>query len=201
METVDGARLGSFADYAKHRGVSKAAVSKTVKKSWFTSAVGTLTNGKKGIVDFALADRLWTQHADQTRASIETKERLSRIAVATPPAAGDTATPDPVVDEPPGLAPEMSLADATRTDKYWSAMRKKQEFEREAGLLVSVSERDADEATRITYAKTRLLGIPSKLKATAPNIEHGIVVMVDALIREALEDLASAGDKAHVEAA
>lgn len=201
MEQVDGPRSGSFADYAKHRGVSKNAVSKMKKKAWFAPAVGVRPNGKECIADFALADRLWNGHADQTRASIETKERLSRIASVSPPRDPDAAALDHDGEVAPVLSPMMSLADATRSDKYWAAKLKEQEFEREAGLLVSAASRDADEATRIAHAKTRLLGIPSKLKAALPHLAHGDVAMIDALIREALEELANDGDKARVEAA
>lgn len=195
MDTVNTIVSGSYTDYAKHRGVSKAAVSKMKKKPWFAPAIGR-RDGKEYITDFALADRLWTHHVDPTRASNEEKERLSRIAhVTAPPADGDST------DAPPVLSLEMSLADAVKADKYWSAMKKRQEFERTAGVLVNAEHRDLEEATRVTFAKTRLLGIPTKLKARLPHLAHGDIAVIDALIREALEELADESKKAHGEAA
>lgn len=204
MNTVNGVVSGSFAEYAKHRGVSKAAVSKTRKKEWFAPAVA-VRDGREYIADFALADRLWEHHSDPTRASNETKERMSRIAKSAPPSDDPPPSEDAGEGEAGGEAPElspgMSYTDAAKADKYWSAMKKKQEFELTAGILVNAEERDVDETTRIMFAKTRLLGIPSKLKATAPHLAHGDIAIVDALIREALEELAHEGNKARGEAA
>lgn len=204
MDAVNGKVSGSFAEYAKHRGVSKAAVSKTRKKPWFAPAVA-VRDGKEYIADFAMADRLWEHHSDPTRASSEAKDRLSRIARSAPPS--DDPRPSgqgpegEAEDDAPTLSPAMSMADAARADKYWSAMRRKQEFEVAAGLLVNAAERDADEVTRVTFAKTKLLGIPSKAKSALPHLAHGDIAVIDGLIRDALIELADEGKRARGEAA
>lgn len=205
MDSGQPARSGTFAEYARHRGVSKNAVSKMRKKDWFRQVVD-VRSGKEFIADFELADRLWAQHADQTRASIDMKERLSRIERASPPAAGDRdddqAEPGAGEDAvQPDLSLTMSLADATKADKYWSAMRKKQDFEIAAATLVDAAERDSDETTRIVFCRTKLLSIPSKIKAALPHLTHGDLAAIDGLIREALEDLRQAGRAARGEAA
>lgn len=61
---------------------------------------------------------------------------------------------------------------------------------RRRGELVEVAGVEAGWAKLITEAKTKLLGIPSKLGLRAPHLARADIVLVDDLIREALEALA-----------
>jgi hypothetical protein len=192
MDAVNGKVSGSFAEYAKHRGVSKAAVSKTRKKEWFAPAVA-VRDGKEYIADFALADRLWEHHADPTRASAEAKERMSRIVRSSPPSDEPPAAEDAGEAGEGGEAPELSLAmsytDAAKADKYWSAMKKKQDFELTAKLLVSAKDAGDAAVALVVLSRTKMLGIPSKLKALIPELSHGQLATIDRLIRESMQEL------------
>jgi phage terminase Nu1 subunit (DNA packaging protein) len=192
---ADTVNKGSFSDYAKHRGVSRVAVSKALKKGWLDAGLGT-RDGKRFVEDFAAADRSWDAQSDKTRASI--KEKARPDASAAPPA----VSVEPAVEEqPPVLSPAMSLTDATKADKYWSAMRKKQEFEKASGELVNAAERDLAETTRIMFAKTKILGIPSKVRASLPHLTHADIARLDGMLREALEELGTPSPPANGAAA
>jgi hypothetical protein len=187
---VDTPGSGSFADYAKHRGVSRNAVSKALKKGWLAEALGD-RGGRPFVRDFAAADRSWDAHSDKTRASIREKERPDSSAAL--PDADRTRGPEVHVvepeEQPPVLSPAMSLTDATKADKYWSAMRKKQEFEKASGELVHAADRDLAETTRIAFAKTKILAVPSRIKAGLPHLSHSDIATIAGLLREALEEL------------
>lgn len=62
------------------------------------------------------------------------------------------------------------------------------------GELIEVERARADMIDKFTIAKMRVLSVPSRLAQQLPHLATEIVPVVDALLREALEELAARGD-------
>jgi hypothetical protein len=128
--------------YAKHRGCSKNAVSKAIKRGRLKLSVVHDAAGQPKIADAALADREWTQNTDLSRAPGDVKERAARpaqpsssIEVSSPAERQATSTPpqpaqQPLRDDPdtPGQPPPLDpeerwkLNDASAEEKKYKAL-------------------------------------------------------------------------------
>ena len=192
-EAVTGASGLSLRAYARHRGVSVEAVRRAIKSGRLSASIGADSKGKPVVLDPAVADQEWSNNTDLGKAPGYVKERESaRVTEGVTPTrdARDTRDSDVLEGEAPELSPEMTMADAARAEKYWTAMRKRLEYQARAQELVPAKE-ISDRLTGIfTRCRTKLLGIPSKAKTAFPQLTHQDIAALDRLIREALEDLA-----------
>jgi phage terminase Nu1 subunit (DNA packaging protein) len=90
-----------------------------------------------------------------------------------------------------GRADEPSaLAKATQRHREAQAKIAEQEYARKAGLLVPVAEVERRQAARVLAVRTKLLSLASRVQQRIPGLTREDLVVIDALVREALEELA-----------
>lgn len=175
----------SLRGYATRRGVSPESVSKAITAGRLRSSV-VLIGGQPKIADAELADREWEAN---TQPRIDQPRRK--------------APPTPAIEEEDDELPEgVPAYDVSR------AVREAHAARREAALAdlaeIDVAERNeelvpVDEARsymidKFTTVKTRLLGVPSRVASRLPELASQVEPVVDALIREVLEELAAEDD-------
>ena len=106
-------------------------------------------------------------------------------------------TPFPASDIPP--AKPLARTDETIPDYDVSRARTEHlkaellELERKQKekILVKAEEIEAKWVEIITLARTKLLGIPTKAKQRIPDLDTDAISLLDDIVREALEDIAS----------
>lgn len=176
--------------YAARRGVSPKAVSKAVAVGRLSASVTRDQHGSPKIADPDLADREWEAN---TRA---------RVEYAAPQAPAD-AGPDTERKPAPSTGPSRELAEyyAHRSTREAEAARRERlqadlaelTLAERRGEMIPVAQARRDVMERYSTVKTRLLGLPRRLAQQLPHLAAEVVPVVDALLREALEDLASGG--------
>lgn len=166
----------SCAAYAKRRGVSGMAVSLAIKHGRLKASVVRNEYGQPKISDPDLADREWAANTDWTDAP--------QYAPKAP------AVPAPVVEQvaPPAEEPG-SIAGAAERQKHWSAKLAELKYHEAAAELVPASDVAREWTDLLTEVKTKLLGVPSRLRQTAPHLAAPDITQVEELIREALTAL------------
>lgn len=177
----------SLRDYAKHRGVSAMAVSKAVKGGRLSKSV-VRVNGQPKISNPELADQEWDATTDLSKAPGYVRERAAARANGHQ-------------EGPPELHDGMSLAEASAAEKYWAAKLKEQQFRERSGELVEVKEVAQKLVDTFTSCRTKLLGVPSRVRQALPELPVTSVAVIEDLIREALEELAQDSAAAEDEAA
>lgn len=193
-EVAPGVRAWSCGDYAKHRGSPTGTVSAAIKTGRLVKNVVRAANGDPKIADFLAADREWDQNTDPAKrlaasGGVDLRAALPVLVSMPRPVA---LPPVPTIDRPP-LPPAgegEDVASATERLKSAQADLAELKYQRAAGELAPVVEmerRIADEASR---AKTRLLAIPSRARQSLPHLTLADLAAIEALIREALEELA-----------
>lgn len=176
--------------YARHRGISHTAVQAAIRKQRLSASLQR--EGKKVWIDAAVADQEWAANTDLTKAPTAVKERAA--AREEEPAAADAPELDGTLPLEGGtLEGVLTLSQVAIAEKYWSAKRKELEYQARAQELVPAKD-VSDRLTGIfTRCRTKLLGIPAKLKTALPQLSHQEVSLIDGLVREALEELADGG--------
>jgi len=160
--------LLSLRAYAKHRGVSHAAVQKAIRS-------GRITTNADGLIDSDQADAEW---------SAKTRPRQSR------------AKPAPVATREPTEAPVAGLdyfrARAIREN--YLARLAKIEFEEKTAKLISRDEVQVAAFTKARTVRDNLLNIPDRLAATlaAEADADRVHQILTGEIRKALDELAGA---------
>lgn len=84
-----------------------------------------------------------------------------------------------------------ALADATMRERLARAKAMELEFDRKTGALVRASEVTQRWAALVVQARTGLLGIPTRAKGRLPHLTPADLVVLEALIREVLVELAA----------
>ena len=171
----------SLSAYAKLRGVSAMAVSNAVKTGRLVASV-VRVRGQPKIRDAELADREWDRNTDLSKAPGYVKQR----GAGRPRGPGRPPKPDD--DDQVRLG--MSLADASAAEKVWKARIAELDFMERNGAVVDAKEMTATLVDVYTRCRTKLLGIPTRVKQQLPGLSIKDVSAVDALVRETLEELA-----------
>lgn len=184
----------SLRAYAKRRGVSAEAVSKAITAGRLKESV-VRVGGAPKISDPDLADQEWganTQpRADVKRGgkSIDAKQLAEAERVA---AEGGIPSYEMsrAIREWAAARREVALADMAEID-----------VEERRGELVGVEQAREEVVERFTVVRTKLLGLPARVKQRLSHIIAADVLVIDDLVREALEELADddAGDEAEDE--
>jgi len=107
-------------------------------------------------------------------------------------ATADTPTRHP--DDPGGdvrIHDHMSLNEAKTIDAIYKARLTKDEWERSQGKLIDADQAKVAWYKHITAAKTRIMGIPAACKSRYSDLPLAVVATIEAVCREALEDLAN----------
>lgn len=161
--------LLSLRGYAKHRGVSHAAVQKAIGS-------GRITVNADGLIDSAQADAEWN-------ANTRPGQRRSKQA--------------PVVVREPAEAPASAGLDYFRARairENYLARLAKIEFEEKTAKLISRDEVQVAAFTKARTVRDNLFNIPDRLAATlaAEADADKVHQMLTTEIRKALDELAGA---------
>lgn len=184
--------------YARHRGVSHTAVQRAIARGRLSRCLGKNAAGEWRIVDVALADQEFDANGDLTRAPAAIKEReAARHAGGTPPVPpvpeGDDTAEDPPPAGDPGSVPtgKLTLAEAAAEEKAWRARLAELQYREKTGELVDARAVEMKTVEVFTRCRTKLLGVPSKLKTRLPHLSPADLRAIDAEMRAALEELAT----------
>lgn len=163
-------------EYARHRearglvGTTHGAVQAAIKSGRLVKAV---VNGK---IDSAIADAEW--------ASTTLEDRV--------PLTGPTSPASDDEDDLPDGIPSLKESRARR-EAAEAALAEIELAEKRSELVLA-----ADVESRLvnvfSRCKTKLLGVPSRARQRDPGLTGPQVSLIEALIREALEDLSEATD-------
>lgn len=178
----------SLRAYAKHRKVSAEAVRKAIKTGRLRKSVVDVA-GTPQIADIALADREWAANTDLSRAHDDVKEKAARqgnVLVFQEPQPHGGSLQRKVA--PP---PDPSIAAASAQEKHWRAKKAELDYKRAAGELVNAHDISARLADLFTTCRTKLLGLPTKAKSQLPHLTLKDIAVLDTIVREGLEQLAT----------
>jgi phage terminase Nu1 subunit (DNA packaging protein) len=159
--------------YARHRGVSHTAVNLAIAGGRLKACLDADGN----IADAVLADQEWDANTDLTKAPTAVRERAEERRAAVLPPAGDVET----------------LPEATRREKVAKANMAELQLAEAAGELVPAAEVRGKLVDVFGAVRTKLLGIPSKIRQTDSSTTPAQLATFETLIREALEGLAIEG--------
>lgn len=163
--------------YARHRlelgltGTTHRAVQKALER-------GRIQKNPDGLIDSEEADKQWAANTDVTDGpGLAPSSRQVPRETEAPPAPGG-----------------VTFAHANAIEKAYKAKLAKLKFEEQSGKLVSADDVLAEWQTLVVMSRTRLLALPSKIKARLPHITRQDVTEIEGLIREALDQLSEADD-------
>jgi phage terminase Nu1 subunit (DNA packaging protein) len=165
----------SFAQYAKHRGVSKTAVSQAVKQGRITVKIDPVTAER--YLDSERADVEWEKNSDQSK---NVNGGANGRRRGKPKAAK-------IEHESQSKAPPLYESRAIK--EAFLARKAKVEYERMIGKLVEAEQVEARWQKIIATAKTRLLAVSSKSRARIPHLTIEEVAIIDEEIRLALSEV------------
>lgn len=177
----------SLRAYARHRsqaglsGTSAEAVRRAIQSGRLEQSVvivQTARGKEPKIADAGAADAEW---ARKTRQKADNPE-------------GEM---EPAAEEGPEEEITYNEARRRREIETWRQMRVKRQVDeldltKRRGELIEVDEARAHVIERYTTVKTRLLGVPSRAVQRAPELAPHVLI-IEELIREALEELADGG--------
>lgn len=183
----------SLRAYARRRGVSPEAVSRAIESGRLRASV-TRHTGVPKIADPELADREWAANTDLSRAPDSVKAKAAAAPAAShlepQPHGGALKRNEALDPDEDAEDDEPTLADWSKEEKQWRAKTAELKYRERAGELVDAASVKAGFIDRITTARTRLLGIPSKAKQQLPHLTIADLEAIDGIVREALEALA-----------
>jgi hypothetical protein len=155
--------------YAKLRRVSVEAVSKAIRDGRLRESV-VIVAGKPKIRDAELADREWAANTQQ------------RV---------DQPTAAPPRDPPEYIAHRTNREGAAARRELAQAKLAELELAEREGKLIPIDVARRDVQEKFTLVRTKLLGVPTRLAQQMPELAGGeLAVLIDQLLREALEELA-----------
>jgi hypothetical protein len=162
----------SLRAYARRRDVSHEAVRRAIESGRLERSV-VLVKGEPKITDPELADHEWEANTRPT-------------SMAAPPAEPLDARDDLI---------DFAEARRRREVELWRQARLKREGDeldlaKRKGELVSVGEARGAVIEKFSVVKTKMLGLPVRVKQRLPHLAAQDIRMIDDLVREALEALA-----------
>lgn len=175
--------LLSIRAYARHRaaqglpGGTHPAVLKAIR-------TGRIRRAEDGQIDAAAADLAWAANSGEQGKPIQ------------PPPPAPAPSPDPPEDgAPPDESASahtgMTLAEASAIEKVWKAKLAELEYRRQLGELVIAKDVADRLANVFTLCRTKLLGVPTRVRQALPSLAAADVAAIEGFIREALEELAN----------
>lgn len=183
------------AAYARHRaatglpGATKVAVGRAVKAGRLSESL-VMVDGVARVRDIALADREWEANTDVSM-------RLRAQGFNQPPAAlaavmPRAASPAPTIDAPLAAEPDgpADFQTARLQKERAQAAHAELKYREHAGTLIPAADVENQLTSYISSCKTRLLAIPSRAKQDLPHLPAADLVVLEGLVREALEELA-----------
>jgi phage terminase Nu1 subunit (DNA packaging protein) len=156
----------SLRAFARSQGVTLPAVQRAIKAGRLTAAsVGRDARGRPVILDAETAAAEWLAH---TRVRVDSRKGT-------------------------GSAAPSKLAEATLRERTARGDLFELEYARKKRLVVPAREVDLRWSAQVVAARTKMLGIPSRYKQRVPHATVADLGVLEALIREALEELVVEG--------
>lgn len=190
-------RLLSFAEYAKHRGVSRAAVTYAVQQGRISVVLDPATGQRR--IDPEVADQEWgtNTNGDMRRNGLDARGRQ----------------PEPVVapSEPPQAAPREpsvgasssqnvpSLTESRSIKEAFLARLAKIEYEERSGKLIPVDKVKVEAFKLARTVRDAILNIPDRISNELASYANEPAKIHERLTQEliaALEELVNAGKNA-----
>lgn len=175
----------SFAEYAAHRGVSRPAVTYAVQRGKIP--VHTDEKGERYLLAEE-ADDAWTKNAEPFRGRRNIGGKAVRTESPDPePATApqDSGPPSPGSNIPP-------LYQSKAIKEAFFARAAKLKYETDMGKVVPAEEVKSRWDQIVSISRTKILGIPSKMRQRVPEMSHESYLILEEIVREALEELADA---------
>jgi hypothetical protein len=164
----DPLSLRGYAQHRKARGLPGGTL-KAVQKAIGDDRISVVTlDGRSRIADPEAADREWAANTDHVRSP------------------GLMGEDDGLDDEGDG----GEFRNAAARERHWKALTAELNYRQRAGELVNAADLQAELAEMFSTVRTRVLGIPSKLKQQLPHLSFADLATIDQEVREALEELA-----------
>lgn len=207
--------LVGIRECARRLGVSDTAVHKAIKAGRVVAHEDDRDpkNGRPRL-RWPQAQQDWLRNSDSTKRThvgatgtspARAKYADPGAAPALPTRAQAMAGDGPAQHDDGAVAPDApagrggavqgpSLAQSKAIREAYMARLAKLEYEREVGKLVSADEVKARWFKHINSAKTRIMGIPAACKSRVADLPLAVVAAIEAVCREALEDLANGRD-------
>lgn len=160
--------------YAKHRGCALRAVQVAIETGRLTKSVKR-GPGNEYFIDPKRADIEWAASTYSDRVPL------------TGPTAPAAVAPIP---EGAAAADAMSLGEARARLEAAKAALAEMDLEERRGELVQAREVEARLVAVFSACKVKLLGVPSRVRQQDPGLTKAQVELIEATVREALEDLA-----------
>lgn len=161
-------------------GVTRQAVYKAVKEGRLSVV---RTRDGQELIDSETLREEWAANTMQ-KVGVGPKPPMGESVFPPERPKRDRALTDP---EPGDIVPDYNESRA-RTE-YLKAELLELERKEKEGLLVRASEVQAKWVEVITISRTKVLGIPSKAKQRIPDLTQDQVVVLEDIVREALEEL------------
>lgn len=181
-----GCRL-NFNDAAKviahneRRSYSHNALLDLIRRGRLTDCVVWDSDGK------AVAIRGEEELMTEFRAKVQTRRRQAPASVLD-------RSPDKVPRTGSGGEELPDYNESRARTEYERANLLELERRQKEALLLPVEQVERVWSNAITQAKTKLLGVPSKLRQRIPHLSLEEIAIAEELIRESLEDLAAGDD-------
>ena len=184
--------LLSAKDYAAHRGVTAQAVSKAIKSGRLKDSLKPDPNGgKKPKLDVELADLEWHKNSDQSKA----RGAAADAAQISPEKKIGTWASGLPTGENPNLAEgavPLDYQGARARRERAQAQLAELELAQKEGLLVPAEQVQKQWVDAATIARTKVLGIPSKLRQLM-ELTPEQYALLERVTYQALEDISIAG--------
>lgn len=164
----------TFAQYAAHRGVSRAAVTYAVQNGRIKPHVDEKHDR---FLLMEEADVQWEQNTDKDRGVPAQKKAKEQDIEASVPSPGDKKNIPP-------------LYESKAIKEAFFARAAKLRYETDAGKLIPANEVAMRWAQIVSIARTKILGVPSKYRQRMPEMTNESYLLLEEIIRETLEDLA-----------
>jgi len=168
------------AEYARHRGVSRAALTAWQHKGFL------VLNGK--LVDVEGSDKLL-----DARPAVFNGGVCSPLSGAVPQyrkSAKLVDCPAPQAQAPQAPQESWTTAEAIRRKESANALMRQLEYEQRTGRLLPADEVEALWRGHVTDARKRLLTVPSRCASRMAHLSRAEIEIIDREIRDALADLA-----------
>lgn len=170
--------LVSQREYARRKGITHRAVQKAI-------AAGRIL-AHDGKVDPDEADRMWSLNTDPSKPK-------GTATARTPPAEPPAGAPPDSVNRSLRGEGGLSYADARAVREAYQARLAKLDYEERSGKLVNADQVAEAWEKIIQASRTKVLGLPAKIKTRIPKLTADEVGLIEGMVRECLEDLAADG--------
>lgn len=193
--------LMSLAEYSRHRGVSRAAVTHAVRDGRIST---TTDHAGKRVIDSESADLQWGNNTAHEKRRNTAADKPGIESIGPAPAPPPPAAPAPVqigfdpkalgLPDKPKMetdnGPEANYSSARAHKEQFLARQAELDYRKAAGELVEVSTIQKEWTSIAALVRTKVLGLPSKARQRIPDLSHDQYLILEKLVREALEDLA-----------